>query len=453
MPQYLIHQATGALCRCVASSELLRRERGLCEIPVERRRGAERPPGLLPFLAAEILRGRKVIFFPEGGMIKDRRVVDDAGEFNIVSPSTQSARKHHQGAAATALTLEIFKKKRILSVHEAGDMRRLHRWVRALRLESIDALVAAAGQPTLLVPANITFYPIHTGDNILRKGAELFGQELNSRAKEELLIEGNLLLKRTDMDIRFGKAVQPNVGWNVGERLILNKVFERVDSLDELFALKDAPSRWLQKMVGTAMRRETLRLRDACMQEIYARVTVNLNHLASRLIMRLLDRGINEIDRDRFHTLLYAAFKLAQKEPSVHLQRSLASPDAYNGIHDGSSSIFKDFLETTIASGLVEVTPDQYRFLPKLRHEHPFHETRLQNVVVVYANEVAPAAAACHAVDQAIKTDRPPPARRWRTFCSTTSCAPMPLPRRPIPVRATPRSTTRRRRPRAASLS
>ena len=111
--------------------------------------------------------------------------------------------RHRQGAAALALVLEIFK-KRILSVHEAGDDDRLDRWVRALGLDNVDALVAAARQPTLIVPANITFYPIHTSDNFLRKAAELFGRDLSEEAKEELLIEGNLVLKRTDMDIRFG---------------------------------------------------------------------------------------------------------------------------------------------------------------------------------------------------------------------------------------------------------
>jgi acyl-CoA synthetase (AMP-forming)/AMP-acid ligase II/esterase/lipase len=404
IPQFLIHQATGAMCRCVAAGELFRGNESFAKFLWSVGAVPNDHPGLLSFLAAEILRGRKVIFFPEGGMIKDRRVVDDAGEFNILSPSTQTPRKHHQGASATALTLEIFK-KRILSVHEAGDMRRLHRWVRALKLESIDALVAAARQPTLLVPANITFYPLHTGDNILRKGAELFGQELNGRMKEELLVEGNLLLKRTDMDIRFGKTVQPNVTWNVGERLILSKVFERVESLDELFTLKDAPSRWLQKMVGTAMRRETIRLRDACMQEIYERVTINLNHLASRLIMRLLDRDLSEISQERFHRMLYAAFKAAQKEPTVYLHRSLTDPQTYSGIHDGTCQAFREFLDSATALGLVEAAGGVYRFLPKLRQAPSFHETRLENVVIVYANEMAPVGAACRAVEQAIETE------------------------------------------------
>ena len=218
------------------------------------------------------------------------------------------------------------------------------------------------------------------------------------------------------------------------DRLILNKVFERIDSLDELFAFKDAPSRWLEKMVGTAMRRETQRLRDACMQEMYARVTVNLNHLASRLIMRLLDRGITEIDRDRFHTLLYAAFKIMQRSRRSICIAAWPSLDAYTR-HPRRQQppIRRSFCETARASGLVEVdAATQYRFLPELRRKHSFHETRLENVFIVYANEMAPVAAACQVVDRAIATEPAFAARRGPGFCSTTSCAPMPPPRRPI---------------------
>jgi len=42
-------------------------------------------PRLFPLLAAQVLRGRKVIIFPEGGMVKDRRVMDNQGHYNIYS--------------------------------------------------------------------------------------------------------------------------------------------------------------------------------------------------------------------------------------------------------------------------------------------------------------------------------------------------------------------------------
>ncbi len=401
IPQYIIHEATGAFCRCVAASELFEASEtfakflwGVGAVPTNH-------PGLLAFLAAEILRGRKVIVFPEGGMIKDRRVVDDEGEVSIFSPSDQAQRKHHRGAAAIALALEAFK-KRILLVHEAGEEARLQRWVDALGLENVDALVAAANQPTLVVPANITFYPIRNDDNILRKAASMFGGDIGQAATEELLIEGNILLKDTDMDIRFGHPITPGVGWNRWERLVLKRVFKHIDSLQELFALKPDSDRWIERMVSLAMGRRTRVLRDRYAGEIYACVTVNLSHLASQLILTLLERGTTEIDHQPFHTMLYVSIKNAQLEPSIHLHRSLANPERYDGIHKGIWHLFERFLDMATSSELIEVVADKYRFLPKLGHQHSFHQVRLENAIAVYANEIAPVPAACRAVDLAV---------------------------------------------------
>ena len=84
-------------------------------------------------LAAEILRGRKVVMFPEGSMIKDRRILDSEGKFGIFSSTSKERRKHHRGAAVLALTLDIFK-RRILDLHEKGDIQRIGRWVGAVGL-------------------------------------------------------------------------------------------------------------------------------------------------------------------------------------------------------------------------------------------------------------------------------------------------------------------------------
>src|SRR5688572_14813205 len=104
IPQYFIYQATGTYCRCVATHELFvgggqfaKFLRSCGAVPNDH-------AGLLPFLAAEILRGRKVIFFPEGSMIKDRAIFAPSG----IWPVLKAVTRHRQGAAALALVLEAF---------------------------------------------------------------------------------------------------------------------------------------------------------------------------------------------------------------------------------------------------------------------------------------------------------------------------------------------------------
>jgi esterase/lipase/1-acyl-sn-glycerol-3-phosphate acyltransferase len=404
IPQYIIHKATGAFCRCVAAGELFEGNETLAKLLWDVGAVPTDHPGLLSFLAAEIIRGRKVVVFPEGGMIKDRNVLDEEGNFGIFSRMDQTQRKLHTGAAAIALTLEIFK-KRILMVHQDGNIPRLQRWVDALGLADIDTLVAAARRRTLVVPANITFYPVRAEDNILRRGVELFGGKLGRGAMEELLIEGNLLFKNTDMDIRFGRPIAPGVRWIWWQRFVLDKMFERINSLADLFALRSSSDRWIDRMVSMALGRQARMLRDEYTREIYCNVTVNLSHLASRAILTLLGRGITEIGHQPFHTLLYLAVKNAQREPSIHLHRSLINPERYEGLHSGVWKRFEQYLGMATRSGLIEVTSDTYRFLPKLTQEHGYHEVRLENLVSVYANEIEPVTGACRAVDQAIQSN------------------------------------------------
>jgi acyl-CoA synthetase (AMP-forming)/AMP-acid ligase II/esterase/lipase len=394
IPQYFIHQAGGGYCRCVATHELFQGSERFSKFIKNLGAVPNNHPGLLAFLAAEILRGRKVIIFPEGSMVKDRQIA-------AALPSKEPRSAHRQGAAALAVILEIFK-KRILSVHEAGDLPRLNRWVAALGLADRSALIAAAHQPTLVVPANITFYPIHTGANFLARAAEFLSLDIGEKAKEELLIESNLVFRDTDMDIRLGQPFHPDAAWNVADRMIFDRIFEQIDSLDDLFGLKDTASRWIERMAALIMRRTTRRLRDLCMAEMYARVTVNLNHLASRLLLRLMQTGETEIARDRFHGLLYRIVKEVQLLPDLHLHRTLTDPEIYDGIHDGTNSALEQFFEAATASGLIEVTPSHYRLLPALRNGTGKRDPRLENIVRVYANEVALLPAVTGIVENAV---------------------------------------------------
>ncbi len=402
IPQYFIYQATGAYCRCVAHHGLFDGNDRFAKLLWSVGAVPNNHPGLLAFLAAEILRGRKVIIFPEGGMNKERHIAGAPAKGLLANLRSDYA--HRNGAAALAVVLEIFK-KRILSVHEEGDLARLDRWVNALGLAGHGELIEAARKPSLIVPANITFHPIHTGDNFLKKAAEFFSIKLGDKAKEELLVESNLVFRNTDMDIRFGQPFHPDVVWSFRDRVILSRIFEQIDSLDELFGLKDRTSRWIERMAALSMRRTTQRLRDLCMAEMYARVTLNVSHLASRLVMRFLESGETEIEKRHFHALLYAIIKRVQQEPGLHLHTSVSDPEIYDGVRNGASPPLVQFFETAKSLSLVDVTANHYRLLPALRATNGGRDPRLENVVRIYANEVAALESVIKIVDEAVPSE------------------------------------------------
>ena len=400
IPQYLINAETGAYCRSIASAEFFDEDNtfsryllGLGAVP-------NTYPRLLPFLAEEILKGRKVVVFPEGGMVKDRLVLDPRGEYSIYSRTAKTRRKHHSGGAVLALTLDAFKTG-ILEAYKGGKIGCLEYWARKLELGTIDALIAAARRPTLVAPSNITFYPIRVDENLLKRGAEFFFKGLNPQLSEELLIEGNLLLKHTDMDIRVGDLIHTGKTWSWMERKLLGLTIRRIKSLDDLFEATCDAGSWKERLVHVCIRNHVQPMSDAYMHAMYSEVSINLNHLASRLILMEMDRGRTLVDCDQFHRTLYLAIKNAQREPAIHLHRGLRNPEAYDGLLEGCCASLDQFISSASRLGLVDRQENGYHFLPKLRQEHDFDQIRMENPIVVYANEMAPIRGACHALEKA----------------------------------------------------
>ncbi len=401
IPQYLIYTESGAYCRSVAAGEFFVEDDPFSNYLARVGAVPDDLPDLLPFLAKEILRGRKVVLFPEGGMVKDKRVLDSRGSYSVYSRSAEVRRKQHTGAAVLGLALGAFKRA-VIKAFEAGNSRRIDAWADSLDLDSGGELLDAARRPTHVVPANITFYPIRVSDNLLRQGAELLNRGLSRRLSEELLIEGNILLRDTDMDIRLCKPVRVTDCWRWWDRRLLERVTAGLDSLGDAFALSPDAGRWDRRLLARRLRRNAMRLRDEYMHRMYMGVTVNLSHLASSLVLGLIDRNKVAIEDARFHRLLYVAVKRLQSEAEIHLHRSLRNPEAYGGLLEGECAGFEQFLETAARTDLIYHLDGDYRFLPKLCAEHAFDEVRLENLVEVYANEAAPLRGVARSVREAL---------------------------------------------------
>lgn len=389
IPQFLIYEKTGAYSCSIASGEFFKEDNVLSRYLKRVGVFPHSHERLFPLLAGQILRGRKVIIFPEGGMVKDRRVIDKHGHYSIFSRITGNRRKHHTGPAVLSQGVETFKAA-VRHAHSKNDIALLRQWKDVLHIDSIDQLIAVANKPTLMVPANITFYPIRSSENLLFKSVELFSDGLSLRQSEELLIEGNIMLENTDMDIRMGTPVNPCSVWNWRSHYLVGKVAPEINTIDDVFTLNARPQNWRQRLLGADFINNAQILRDRYMEGMYANVTVNLSHLAATLIMYYVGQGQSHIEKGKFYRILYIAIKSLQSSTVIHLHRSLLNPDDYSDLFKATNKRFEHFISAAKEAGLINEDENNYQFLPKLCVESDFDSIRLENPIVVYNNEAAP---------------------------------------------------------------
>ncbi len=400
IPQYLIYECCGAYCCAIAHRELFEIDEHLTRLLLAMGAIPHDHPQLMPLLATQILRGRKVIIFPEGGMVKDRRVVDRKGRYSIYSRTTLDRRRHHTGAAVLGLALDIFKQA-VLQAYAQGQEDKLDRWQRQLNLPDRDGFLARCREPTWIVPANITFFPLRIDDNLIKQAIETIRPGISKRLLEELLIEGNLLMKDTDMDIHLGDPVRVDAFWQFWERWLVDRALSETFSLDEIFTWRTCQD-LKRRFLALRMRRGARRIRDQYMVAMYQAVTINLCHLAATLIYEVLKRRHSQIAQDAFRKALYLAVKQIQQEPKLFLHRSLCNPDNYCDLPDAEPPSLKQFLCTAESADLIEPVGGGYYFLPKLSEEFELDTIRLENPVMVYANEAAPLSRIRQIVGQAL---------------------------------------------------
>ena len=398
IPVYLFYRDYQKYTRSITSHHLFNVSEGFSKFLSGGGAVPNNMPGLLAFLAAEILRGRKVVIYPEGGMIKDRKVMDDKGEFRIYSDKAEAYRKHHRGAAVLALTLDIFK-HRILNVFEEGDEKRITHWMRSLGIENRAELLEKAKKPTQIIPSTITFHPLRVSDNLFKKAASLFVKDLTDVALDEILVEGNIILKDTDMDIRFGKPLTTEVEWKWWEKALLRRYFESIDSLDDLFSLKNEQGNsFAERILTRFISRETRKIRNRYMRGVYSGVTVNFNHIAASLVMQMFDAGQTVIPAEIFHHKLYLIIKKLQENPDVYLHRNLVKVDLYTGLRKGVCTELEHFVTLCRQTGLMDYESGTYLLREKLNVPVDYYVVRLKNPLRVAVNEVQPVEAVAQTV-------------------------------------------------------
>lgn len=387
VPQYLFFKKSKLFCRSIASADFFN-ESLVSQFLLKLGAVPHSYSDILNFLPREINRGIKLVVFPEGGMIKDKSVVDKNGFHRIYAREKGAKRKPHTGAAVIALHAETCRYLYRMALKNK-DKDKVEFYSKYFPPGDQPGKPQIIDRPTQIVPATITFYPLRISENFLYFLANHLGKR-SKRLVEEMAIEGNFITKNTDMDIYLGTPINVLRSFTFMDKIILRAFYYlKMGPGPDTCQGNNYLRKLFKKLYEKRLRLLARRLTHKCMKEIYSRVSVNLSHLASLLIFyNIMKKNNFYISKNKFYSILYFVIKKIQKEKEIILHPHLNDPEQYGTVAGGKNDFLNQFLLLAQEENLLTITENSISFLPKLLDNFEFDTIRLENTPRVRYNEV-----------------------------------------------------------------
>jgi esterase/lipase len=268
-----------------------------------------------------------------------------------------------------ALRTEFYR-QRLARMAETnpGEARRL------MDLFRIDDLEPVLARQTLIVPVNITYYPLRAHDNALSKLAALLVKNISESAREEFMTEGAMLLSGVDIDIRFGAPIpiREYLACASIERDIVAR--KRIDFDDPISS-------------RMKMRRLAVQIMWRYMTAIYGMTTVNHDHLFASMLKAL---PFARVDTGNLRRRVFLVTAENLRTKGVHFHRSLLSSQV-SLLTDDRFNKYRDFITLALAKGIVKRKGELlYKDRAQLASPFDFSHARTDHPLAVIANEVVP---------------------------------------------------------------
>lgn len=309
------------------------------------------------------------MIFPEGAMIKDKKVVDHMGQFSIYSNGKR--RPPHTGAAVLALRAEFYRHKLSCLDARPGDDASL---IKALEHFNLTPEADVLSKRTVIIPVNITYFPIRARDNFILRMANRFAKELDKRALEELSVEGTVLSEDTDIDITLGEPIDVREYLNAPEYASVMAC-----GLNDMQDLEVDPG----SLFNDAARNLMLHY----MESIYQLTTINYDHIFATIIRHQQAQSFTErAYRNRIFLCVYQLLKLGRHRLHGILERTYRDI-----VFEDPSKKFVDFTSLCLQEGLFIQEGNSYTKNADLdRGQADFHTVRFHELTEVIANEIEP---------------------------------------------------------------
>ncbi|AGH80142.1 phospholipid/glycerol acyltransferase [Psychromonas sp. CNPT3] len=319
-------------------------------------------PGRDEKIIAELMRGsHNWIIFPEGAMIKNKKVVGK-GRFQL--HLSDNIRSPHTGAATLALKCYLIKKEYKKALAE-NNKALIQYYESTYHLHGVNDL---APLDLCIIPVNITYYPLRPGKNLLSSSAHLLLKDLSPKLEEELLVEGKILLKDSDISVTFGRAIELHT---------FSKPYRRAFEYLLPFLSPKVRINWLVKLMGS-------RLTQLFMGRIYRRLSINMDHIIATTLRVIPLAGI---DVSTFKKQIYLACISIKSRDQRRVHHSLNN-HIINLITTDVYQPYDNFMALAFQEKVVSIK-DKRLFVRKetLFSNVSFHRMRIDNMIAVLANE------------------------------------------------------------------
>ncbi|MDK1021099.1 MAG: alpha/beta hydrolase [Candidatus Hydrogenedentes bacterium] len=307
------------------------------------------------------------IIFPEGQMIKDKKVVDPAGVFSVFNRGGR--RPPHRGAAHLALRAAFYRHK-LECIYNSPDQEGMEEAMAMFDLDTLDAVVS---KRTVIIPINITYFPIRARDNIILRMASALAKDLSERALDELSVEGTLLSSDTDIDITLGEPI------DIHPYLYRPVHAELMACGDDLQKLERDPKSLFNEASSQLMKRY--------MESIYRLTRVNYDHIFATIVRY---QGTKLFTERRYRNRIFLCVHELVKA-GKHSLHGLLRKTYRNIIFEDPSPKFHDFMELCLREKVIRRDGRLYRRVPGVTQgKEDFHNIRTMETTYVIANEVEP---------------------------------------------------------------
>jgi esterase/lipase/1-acyl-sn-glycerol-3-phosphate acyltransferase len=318
-----------------------------------------------------LLAGETWIIFPEGRMVKDKKVVSAR---RFIVHEGKVTRPPHTGTAAIALKAQL----------AAGMM---SEFAEKYHISKIFGLEHLGPLDIKIVPINITYYPerffrtpftdfVERATHLFRKGA------LTKRFQEELRVESSFLRRGMEIIVNFGnpRRIAPYAAW-LDEKTV-NPVF--------------------REETVNAFSRSIRAITNDYMTQIYRLTTINPDHLMARLFFSMVKRRRYSDDWDDVKRRVFLAALRVRDLGGVSCHKTI-SENPHALIVWGERTL-EGFLDMGIHQGLLEKR-DGTIFISEeeFKRPHEFHHIRIANTIEVIKNEIEPLPDVAESVDETLK--------------------------------------------------